>query len=160
MEQQQQYVGIDLHRRRSVIVRRNEAGQTLETVRIDNDPVALAAELAKAGEQPDILIGCTGGGSNFGGLAFPFLREKLAGRMSPTICSDSGCTLAPWPRLDPGYCTSSCLATDVISANAISTVTRSLSRATPYRLWQLRLFSQLLSVCSVAQNSALPRGAN
>ena len=40
MEQQQQYVGIDLHRRRSVIVRRNEAGETLETVRIDNDPIA------------------------------------------------------------------------------------------------------------------------
>ena len=39
----------------------------------------------KAGETPDLIVGCTGGGSNFGGLAFPFLREKLAGRMSPTI---------------------------------------------------------------------------
>src|ERR1700734_4158947 len=29
--------------------------------------------------------GCTGGGSNFGGLAFPFLREKLAGRINPVI---------------------------------------------------------------------------
>ncbi|HVW44039.1 MAG TPA: TrpB-like pyridoxal phosphate-dependent enzyme [Amycolatopsis sp.] len=38
-----------------------------------------------AGDTPDILIGCTGGGSNFGGLAFPFLREKLAGRMAPEI---------------------------------------------------------------------------
>jgi tryptophan synthase beta chain len=42
-------------------------------------------QLAKVGEQPDLLVGCTGGGSNFGGLSFPFLREKLAGRMSPTI---------------------------------------------------------------------------
>lgn len=42
-------------------------------------------QLAKVGEQPDLLVGCTGGGSNFGGLAFPFLREKLAGRMNPTI---------------------------------------------------------------------------
>jgi len=42
-------------------------------------------QLAKAGEAPDLIVGCTGGGSNFGGLAFPFLREKLAGRMSPTI---------------------------------------------------------------------------
>jgi tryptophan synthase beta chain len=43
-------------------------------------------QLAKAGETaPDVLVGCTGGGSNFGGLAFPFLREKLAGRMDPTI---------------------------------------------------------------------------
>ncbi|MGH3950223.1 MAG: TrpB-like pyridoxal phosphate-dependent enzyme [Pseudonocardiaceae bacterium] len=38
-----------------------------------------------AGEIPDLLVGCTGGGSNFGGLAFPFLREKLAGRMAPVI---------------------------------------------------------------------------
>ena len=42
-------------------------------------------QLAKVGEQPDVLVGCTGGGSNFGGLAFPFLREKMAGRMNPTI---------------------------------------------------------------------------
>ena len=33
----------------------------------------------------DLVVGCTGGGSNFGGLAFPFLREKLAGRQSPVI---------------------------------------------------------------------------
>ena len=38
-----------------------------------------------AGDTPDLIVGCTGGGSNFGGLAFPFLREKLAGRISPTI---------------------------------------------------------------------------
>ncbi|RNL83348.1 TrpB-like pyridoxal phosphate-dependent enzyme [Halostreptopolyspora alba] len=38
-----------------------------------------------AEDTPDLLVGCTGGGSNFGGLAFPFLREKLAGRMSPVI---------------------------------------------------------------------------
>ncbi|MDP3983373.1 MAG: TrpB-like pyridoxal phosphate-dependent enzyme, partial [Acidimicrobiia bacterium] len=37
------------------------------------------------GEQPDLLIGCTGGGSNFGGLSFPFIREKLAGTMSPVV---------------------------------------------------------------------------
>jgi tryptophan synthase beta chain len=42
-------------------------------------------QLAKVGEKPDVLVGCTGGGSNFGGLAFPFLREKMAGRMNPTI---------------------------------------------------------------------------
>jgi tryptophan synthase beta chain len=42
-------------------------------------------QLAKVGDQPDLIVGCTGGGSNFGGLAFPFLREKLAGRMSPVI---------------------------------------------------------------------------
>jgi tryptophan synthase beta chain len=42
-------------------------------------------QLAQVGEKPDLLVGCTGGGSNFGGLAFPFLREKWAGNMAPTI---------------------------------------------------------------------------
>ncbi|MEV0146336.1 MULTISPECIES: TrpB-like pyridoxal phosphate-dependent enzyme [unclassified Nonomuraea] len=36
-------------------------------------------------ETPDVIIGCTGGGSNFAGLVFPFLREKLAGRIDPVI---------------------------------------------------------------------------
>ena len=42
-------------------------------------------QLAMVGETPDLLVGCTGGGSNFGGLMFPFLREKWAGRMAPTV---------------------------------------------------------------------------
>jgi tryptophan synthase beta chain len=42
-------------------------------------------QLALAGDVPDVIVGCTGGGSNFAGLTFPFLREKLAGRMSPVI---------------------------------------------------------------------------
>ena len=42
-------------------------------------------QLAKVGETPDLLIGCTGGGSNFAGLSFPFMREKLAGKMNPEI---------------------------------------------------------------------------
>ena len=41
MEHQQRYVGIDLHRRRSVIVGMTEDGEVLECARIDNDPVAL-----------------------------------------------------------------------------------------------------------------------
>ena len=44
-----------------------------------------AAQMAKVGETPDIIIGCTGGGSNFSGLSFPFIREKLAGNINPTI---------------------------------------------------------------------------
>jgi tryptophan synthase beta chain len=42
-------------------------------------------QLAKVGETPDLIVGCTGGGSNFGGLMFPFLREKLAGRIDPVL---------------------------------------------------------------------------
>src|SRR5512132_731128 len=43
------------------------------------------AQLAMVDDTPDVIVGCTGGGSNFGGLAFPFLREKLAGRINPVI---------------------------------------------------------------------------
>jgi tryptophan synthase beta chain len=35
------------------------------------------AQMEKAGEYPDVVIGCVGGGSNFAGLAFPFARRKL-----------------------------------------------------------------------------------
>ena len=42
-------------------------------------------QFGKVGLWPDLIVGCTGGGSNFAGLSFPFLREKLAGKMSPTI---------------------------------------------------------------------------
>jgi transposase len=56
-----QYVGIDLHRRRSVIVRTNAAGEVLEEVRIDNDPQRLAAEIAKAGREPEVALEATYG---------------------------------------------------------------------------------------------------
>ncbi len=57
----QQYVGIDLHRRRSVIVRQTAEGEVLERVRIDNDPVALALEIAKAGPDPEVVLEATYG---------------------------------------------------------------------------------------------------
>lgn len=56
-----QYVGIDLHRRRSVIYRMNAAGEKLECVRIDNDPVRLAAEVAKAGPGAHVVVEATYG---------------------------------------------------------------------------------------------------
>ncbi|MCC6627802.1 MAG: TrpB-like pyridoxal phosphate-dependent enzyme, partial [Chloroflexi bacterium] len=49
-------------------------------------------QLAQADAYPDIVVGCTGGGSNFAGLSFPFIREKLAGKamrvvaIEPTAC--------------------------------------------------------------------------
>ena len=61
MERQQQYVGIDLHRRRSVIVRKTSTGEPIETVQIDNDPELLAAELRKAGEHPEVVLEATYG---------------------------------------------------------------------------------------------------
>lgn len=56
-----QYVGIDLHRRRSLIVRTDGAGEVLEEVRIDNDPVRLALEIAKAGPAPEVALEATYG---------------------------------------------------------------------------------------------------
>mgnify|MGYP001029417299 CR=1 FL=1 len=58
---ERQFVGIDLHRRRSVMVRMTAAGERLETVRIDNDPVALALEIAKAGPDPEVVLEATYG---------------------------------------------------------------------------------------------------
>ena len=57
----EQYVGIDLHRRRSVIVRLTPTGELLEVVRVDNDPVALSLELAKAGPNPEVVLEATYG---------------------------------------------------------------------------------------------------
>ncbi len=42
-------------------------------------------QMAMVDEVPDVVIGCAGGGSNFAGLAFPFIREKMAGKMDPVI---------------------------------------------------------------------------
>jgi len=61
VEQQTHHVGIDLHRCYSVTVRRDGDGGTLDTVHIDNDPVALVAELVGAGDRSEVTpIACTG----------------------------------------------------------------------------------------------------
>jgi hypothetical protein len=52
---EKQYVGIDLHRRRSVIVRKDSAGRMVETIHIDNNPLALAEAVARAGESPEVV---------------------------------------------------------------------------------------------------------
>ena len=56
-----QIVGMDLHRRRSVLVRMTETGQHLETVRISNDPEYLREVMARAGEAPDVVLEATYG---------------------------------------------------------------------------------------------------
>src|SRR5206468_7005031 len=49
-------------------------------------------QMALAGEQPDVVIGCFGGGSNFAGLALPYVLDKLAGKgprilaVEPSAC--------------------------------------------------------------------------
>jgi hypothetical protein len=56
-----QFVGIDLHRQRSVIVRQTERGEQLSAVRIVNDPVALGLEIEKAGPNPAVVLEATYG---------------------------------------------------------------------------------------------------
>src|SRR3954466_15146002 len=51
-----QIVGMDLHRRRSVLVRMSETGEHLETVRISNDPEYLRQVMTRAGEAPEVVL--------------------------------------------------------------------------------------------------------
>ncbi len=57
-------------------------GSVLNHVLLHQTVVGLEAkaQLEKIGEYPDILVGCVGGGSNFAGLSFPFLADKLTGK--------------------------------------------------------------------------------
>ncbi len=56
-----QFVGIDLHRRRSVIVRTTDVGEALEVVRINNDLDSLARVMARAGVAPEVVLEATYG---------------------------------------------------------------------------------------------------
>jgi len=56
-----QYVGIDFHRRRSVIVRKNAAGDKLGSVRVRNESLVIAAAVADAGPEPEVVIEATYG---------------------------------------------------------------------------------------------------
>src|SRR5215213_2629553 len=57
----QQFVGIDLHRRRSVIVRTTDAGEVLETVQILNDADRLTEVIDRAGRAPEVVLEATYG---------------------------------------------------------------------------------------------------
>ena len=56
-----QYVGIDFHRRRSVIVRMSADGERLGLHRIVNDPFELTEVIALCGEAPEVVIEATYG---------------------------------------------------------------------------------------------------
>jgi len=70
-------------------------GSVLNHVMLHQTVIGLEAmkQLEMAGDYPDVVVGCTGGGSNFAGLAFPFIGEKLRGgrdvkviATEPTVC--------------------------------------------------------------------------
>jgi len=69
-------------------------GSVLNHVCLHQTVIGLEAkqQLELAGDYPDVVIGCHGGGSNFAGIAFPFLADKAAGKqvrvlaVEPTSC--------------------------------------------------------------------------
>lgn len=76
-----EYVGIDLHRRRSVIVRKNADGELISKVHIDNDPVAMADAVAAAGPNPDVVLEAT-----FGWVRHEAPFDRVGGRSPPVAC--------------------------------------------------------------------------
>lgn len=69
-------------------------GSVLNHVILHQTVIGLEAkkQLEKAGDYPDVVIGCCGGGSNFAGIAFPFVKDQFSGRkvrcvaVEPTAC--------------------------------------------------------------------------
>jgi len=61
----------------------------------------ILAQFKKLGEYPDIVIGCVGGGSNFAGSAFPFIRDKINGKKVDIIAVEP----AACPSLTKGIYT-------------------------------------------------------
>jgi len=61
---------------------RYSLGSVLNHVMLHQTIIGLEAkkQLEKIGEYPDVVIGCAGGGSNFAGLAFPFVLDKINGK--------------------------------------------------------------------------------
>ena len=58
---EREYVGIDLHRRRSVIVRKSADGELLSKTRIMNDPMEMARAVGEAGPEPEVVLEATFG---------------------------------------------------------------------------------------------------
>ena len=61
----------------------------------------ILAQFKKLGEYPDVVIGCVGGGSNFAGSAFPFIRDKINGKKVDIIAVEP----AACPSLTKGIYT-------------------------------------------------------
>ncbi len=76
-------------------------GSVLNHVCLHQSVIGLESirQMDLAGESPDVIYGCCGGGSNFAGIAFPFLREKLAGKRN---CRIVGVEPAACPSLTKG----------------------------------------------------------
>jgi tryptophan synthase beta chain len=65
-------------------------GSVLNHVCLHQTVIGLEAkeQLALAGDYPDVVIGCHGGGSNFAGIAFPFLADRASGRQVRILAAE------------------------------------------------------------------------
>ena len=119
-----QVVGMDLHRRRSVLVRMTEDGRRLGMARITSSPQELRAQLAQAGTSPRVVPGATYGwywaadtltaaGAEvhlaypLGVKAFTYRRVKTTNvtpRIWRTCCGWDGCRRRGSPRHRCGSC--------------------------------------------------------
>lgn len=65
-------------------------GSVLNHVLLHQSVIGLEAQeqLKLAGEYPDVVIGCAGGGSNFAGIAFPFIRDKIHGKEMRVVAAE------------------------------------------------------------------------
>jgi len=82
MEQRREYVGIDLHRRRSVIVRRSAEGETLEVSHVDNDDLlAFERAVTAAGEHPEVVLEAC-----YGWVRHEAPHDRVGGRAPPVAC--------------------------------------------------------------------------
>jgi tryptophan synthase beta chain len=76
-------------------------GSVLNHVLLHQTVIGLETQrqLEMAGEQPDVLIGCVGGGSNYAGFAYPFMADKLRGELDARFVA---CEPAACPTLTKG----------------------------------------------------------
>jgi len=119
-----QVVGMDLHRRRSVLVRMTADGRKLETARIANSPAGLRGVIARAGKRPKVVLEATYGwywaadtlaaagaqvhlAHPLGVKAFSYRRVKKMRRTLrtwPTCCGWGGCRRRGSPQQRSANC--------------------------------------------------------
>jgi hypothetical protein len=77
----QQIVGMDLHRRRSVLVRMTPEGRKLETTRITNSPAELRRVIARAGKRPRVVLEAT-----YGWVRHEAPHDRVGCKDPPAAC--------------------------------------------------------------------------
>ena len=88
-------------------------GSVLNLVLLHQSIIGLESKLAMEmlGEYPDVIVGCTGGGSNLGGLMAPFMQDKLTGKADPRILAvePASCPSMTRGRFAYDYCDTGCI---------------------------------------------------